>query len=113
MTTDTLTLDKGYIDENGDAHREVTLRAPGIMDEVEAEQQRAESRYPQSQTYEQLLLLERCIISWEQIAAPSIDHLQALNQNDVLDLMRAVNDLREKDSQQVGNESFDSDADSS
>jgi hypothetical protein len=98
-----VTLNQGYVDKDGNAHRKVKMRPPKIMDEVEAEQARKSSKYNQSEVYEQILLVHRCIVDWADIVDVKVEHLQALSRGDLVKLISKMNELDEAEGANQGN----------
>lgn len=104
--TKTVTLKKGYIDQAGNAHTAVVLRAPTADDEIKAdaevtrmrvssdERARTESRSPSLQG---LQLLRQCTVQFGSIIAPGIDVFRSLARKEAAKLMNALYTLEDQE----------------
>lgn len=80
-------LKRGFIDEDGNAHKSVVLRAPSVDDQIKADRdvaQRRESMTPElaaeglSDTMWEVFLISRCIVSLGSITQVGELHLRKL-----------------------------------
>jgi phage FluMu protein gp41 len=105
--TRTITLARGWVDpETLNMHRVVVVRQQTIGDELAGERAMRELAreapgsagrlLADADTGLDVLILSRCILSWEGIAAFSYNHLLALTRRDYLAIKKAVNDLDEE-----------------
>lgn len=112
MATTKVELEHGYVDQEGKHHRNVELRCPTIGDEIEAEKYCIRNDLRGSETALAMKLVERCIVTWDDITTPEMKHLHALSRSDGRALIGALMDL-EEDSEQVEMGNFPLDRSSS
>lgn len=100
----TVNLRFGYVDANGNAHKEVVLRPSTADDLIKAEAVLISLRQSDSPTkqYESrstalldLALVHQCTVKIGDIAAPQLHHLRALRRKDTDLLVQALQDLDE------------------
>lgn len=101
----TFELNRGYIDQQGKAHKQIVLRAPTLNDEIVADrmvalkttaatpEQRAESR---SSSLWQLELLASCIQRMGEIHPVTSDHLRKLTRAEGQLLNRKLDELEKQ-----------------
>lgn len=104
--TKTVELLRGYVDENGVAHRFVTLRAPGVEAEVRADGEmgrlaasssEVDRMVSVSDTLRSLAMVRECIVQWEGITIVTLDHLRSLSRSDAARLVSAFYELEDAD----------------
>ncbi len=107
-TTKTVELTRGYVDPDGNAHREVTLRAPMIEDEICRDAAIADMRRSGSESergkadsdaLQMLALVKECVMSWDGIADVQLSHLRQLTRRDASILILALDALEAEDAQ--------------
>lgn len=107
--TETVTLKKGYVDQEGEAHRKVTLRCPTMGDEIAAERAAREAGHGVDTAYFQIAFIRECITHWDGIPEPEITHMTALHRHDVGLLQQAIRRLEASDIDAEGNTPGDED----
>lgn len=104
--TKTVTLARGYVDPDGNAHREVTLRVPMIEDEIRRDAAIADMRrsssgldraVAESETLQGMALIKEVIVSWDGIADVQLMHLRSLSRADAARLHGAMLALEAED----------------
>lgn len=105
----TIELDRGYIDNDGDHHRVVTVRAPTLQDEIESEKKCKELGWDPDGTGGHTTMLARCIVHWEGIPQPQLKHLTALSRVEATRLVSEMITLENKLSEvETGNDTSES-----
>jgi len=92
----------GYIDTQGQAHKEAELRAPVMDDEIKAaglcEAAKARGNFEgASDSFYELALLAQCLIRLGQVRPITIDHLRGMKRQDVAQLVAALHQLEADD----------------
>lgn len=105
----TITLKEGYVDKDGNAHKNVTIRCPRMLDDVEADKAAREAGYGPDSSYFNACFVLQCIEKWEGIPDPQINHVLSLKRLDFVTLRKAVDDLENEDMEleTAGNEQGD------
>lgn len=98
----TVELPRGYVDQEGNHHREVTLRIPNVGDEIKAERALREKGYnPDVESAQKMALVCRCIESWGDIQDVRLHHVFSLRRPEAVMLIERL--------QQLESEAFDAD----
>lgn len=94
----TVTLPRGYPDDNGDHHREARLRVPTLADEIGAEEDCREAGYSrENSTAFQAAFVARCLVRLGDIADPTLKHLLRMRRGEVAGLRERLDALESYD----------------
>jgi|SRR5690554_4919817 len=97
MSAKTIQLTRGFVDSNGDAHKNVTLRVPKMRDEAAAELAATRAGFGSQSSYFSCAMIAQCISQWDGIASVTVDHILDLYRTDVLMLQNALAALEAED----------------
>jgi hypothetical protein len=100
-------LKRGYIDQEGNAHTQVTLRAPRMRDEVVAEREANEAGFDAGSAYFECAFIAQCVTSWGGIVDVKTNHVLELHRLDAQALREEIGRLETVDieAQTSGNSS--------
>ncbi|MFB6374482.1 MAG: hypothetical protein ABEN55_15490 [Bradymonadaceae bacterium] len=94
--SNTITLPRGYVDHEGERHREITLRAPTIGDELAGTRELREQGYDPDGTSAAIGTVKQCIERWEGIADVQLFHLFQLTRQEGRMLVNRMNALEQQ-----------------
>lgn len=92
----------GYVDTQGQAHREAELRSPVMDDELKAaglcEAAKARGNFEgASDSFYELALLAQCMIRLGQVRPVTVEHLRGMKRQDVAQLASELHKLEAQD----------------
>lgn len=93
----TVELPRGYVDQEGNHHREVTLAVPSVGDEIKAERELRENGYnPDVEAAQQMALVKRCITDWGDIQDVRLHHVFSLRRPEAVMLIERLQQLEDQ-----------------